>query len=222
MHLESEGGKEWCQSQHETTDHRCKPRIATTTRADDQRCWATGNRGAQRPSPYWNIYPIVTLGDYQSATARFSRAQEFLNTRPQLYMAFTFREKWRTFYSFSLAGRTTNEPGEPSSFADWFAPNANEKRTQNRPSLGFHRYSTAGSAKRVKIIFTCFSFPSIFAFGPRNRARRTRIHSIPGNRVEETNIFESLLHNRACFKLWNFFKENCTSPPIFFLERYKL
>jgi len=37
MHLDGERGEERRQSQHEATDHRRKPRIATATRADDQR-----------------------------------------------------------------------------------------------------------------------------------------------------------------------------------------
>lgn len=64
MHLEGERGEEWCQGQHETTDYRRKPCIATTTRADDQRRRTAGNRGAQRPRPHWNVYPIVTLDNH--------------------------------------------------------------------------------------------------------------------------------------------------------------
>lgn len=61
MHMESERGEEGRQSQHEASDHRSESGIATTTRADDQRRWTARNRGAQRPRPHWNVYPIVTL-----------------------------------------------------------------------------------------------------------------------------------------------------------------
>jgi len=52
MRVEGEGGEERRQRQHQAADDRCDPRIAATTRADDQRRRAAGDRGAQRPRPH--------------------------------------------------------------------------------------------------------------------------------------------------------------------------
>lgn len=170
MHLESEGGEERSQSQHETTDHRCKPRIAATTRADDQRRWATGNRGAQRPSPHWNTFIRYHFRRLLERDCKIQGARLSINIRIPITQPSRFGESGNgAFHSGSPALTDDRRAGE-SSFADWFAPYANEERTQNRFSLGFRRY-ILGFGETGENNFTCFSFPSIFAFGPGNRAR---------------------------------------------------
>ncbi|KAL0125503.1 hypothetical protein PUN28_004542 [Cardiocondyla obscurior] len=110
MHLDGERGAEGRQGQHEAADHRRDPRVAATTRADDQRRGSMGDRGAQRPNLFYrDSFRFILLFKSRHLSTRCPSAARRCARRKHLIIFFPFfLGLWRRISQLRRNSRNVN------------------------------------------------------------------------------------------------------------------